>query len=82
MIRAKRPYYGVQHNRHRVEVELSPETLAATRAAICLAILTLRWLADVWSAFWEHQTPADTDDPGPLLAPAVPGTAELQDLRV
>lgn len=36
-IRAKRPYYGVQHNRHQTGVELSPETLAATRAAICLA---------------------------------------------
>jgi hypothetical protein len=52
MIRAKRPHYNVQHNRHQAEVELSPETLAAGGAAICLAILALRWLADVSSAWW------------------------------
>ena len=52
MIRAKRPYYNVQHNRHEVEVELSPENLAAMGAAICLSVLALRWLADVSSEWW------------------------------
>jgi hypothetical protein len=52
MIRAKRPYYNVQHNRHEVGVELSPENAAALGAAICLAILSLRWLADASSEWW------------------------------
>jgi predicted GIY-YIG superfamily endonuclease len=52
MIRAKRPHYNVQHNRHEVEVELSAENLAAAGAAVCLSVLTLRWLADVSSEWW------------------------------
>jgi hypothetical protein len=52
MIRSKRPCYNVQHNRHQIEVELSPETMAAMGAGICLAILALRWLADVTSEWW------------------------------
>lgn len=52
MIRAKRPHYNVQHNRHEVEVELSAENLAAAGAAACLSVLALRWLADVSSEWW------------------------------
>lgn len=52
LIRAKRPYYNMQHNRHEVEVELSPENVAALGAAICLAILSLRWLTDASSEWW------------------------------
>ena len=55
MIRAKRPQYNIQHNRHvdvEVDVELSLETLAAAGAAVCLSILALRWVADASSAWW------------------------------
>ena len=62
MIRAKRPQYNVQHNRSvdvEVEVELSPETLAAAGAAVCLSILVLRWLADISSAWSIKRQPDD-----------------------
>lgn len=63
MIRAKRPNYNVQHNRHKIEVELSAENLAALGAAICLSILALRWLADVSAEWWVKRQAGRHDAP-------------------
>jgi len=68
MIKAKRPYYNVQHNRQDVEVEVSGESLAALSAAICVALLGLRWLADACSAWW-IQRQADRQGASVVLPP-------------
>jgi hypothetical protein len=63
MIKAKRPRFNIQHNLDELEFHVTAEELAAVGAAVCLAILALRWAADTASMWWVRRLAAQQDVP-------------------
>lgn len=63
MIKTKRPRFNIQHNLDELELHVTAEDLAAVGAAVCFAVLALRWLADTASMWWVGRLAAQQDVP-------------------